>query len=57
MAANLAAAEYFHKTLYNDEGKDGMAYLTGRGLNPDTIRTFRLGYAPTDPRGTAQIRS
>ncbi|MBN1295053.1 MAG: DNA primase [Candidatus Latescibacteria bacterium] len=51
MAANLAAAEYFHKTLYEDEGKAGMDYLTGRGLAPETIWAFRLGYSPTDPRG------
>ena len=51
IAANLAAAEYFHKTLYSEEGKAGMEYFTGRGLTPETIRAFRLGYAPADPEG------
>ena len=50
-AANLAAAEYFHKALYSDEGKACMEYLTGRGLTPETIRDFRLGYAPPGSEG------
>lgn len=45
----LTAAEYFHQTLYKDSGKAGMDYLIGRGLTPETIRTFRLGYAPVNP--------
>lgn len=49
VAANIAAAEYFHKTLSSEEGKTGMDYLTGRGLTQESIRAFRLGYAPDDP--------
>ncbi|MFC1528747.1 DNA primase [Candidatus Latescibacterota bacterium] len=49
--ANLSAAEYFHKTLYAENGKTAMDYLTGRGLTPESIKAFRLGYAPTDPSG------
>lgn len=51
IAANLAAAEYFHRTLGADEGRPGREYLEGRGLTPATIRAFRLGYAPEDPPG------
>ncbi|MFA6471944.1 MAG: DNA primase [Candidatus Latescibacterota bacterium] len=51
IAANLAAAEYFHRTLSSDQGKAGMDYLLGRGLTADTIRTFRLGFAPEDSAG------
>ncbi len=50
-AANLAAAEYFHRTLDAEEGKQGREYLESRGLTTDTIRAFRLGYAPADPSG------
>jgi len=56
-AANLAAAEYFHKTLYSDEGKACMEYLTGRGLSPETIRDFRLGYAPPGSEGLIAFAS
>ena len=45
-AANLAAAEYFHRTLSIEEGKRGMDYLLYRWLLPATIRTFRLCYSP-----------
>ncbi|MCE5250118.1 DNA primase [bacterium] len=50
-SANTAAAEYFHRTLYSDQGKAGMDYLAGRGLSPEIIRAFRLGYAPSDSAG------
>jgi DNA primase len=51
IAANLAAAEFFHRTLSSKQGKAGMDYLLGRGLTPDTIRSFRLGFAPEDSAG------
>ena len=46
IAANLAAAEYFHRTLEDKKGETGKDYLESRGLSPETIRAFRLGYAP-----------
>jgi len=51
IAANLAAGEYFHLTLSAEEGKEAMAYLTGRGLTPETIWTFRLCFAPGNTAG------
>ena len=48
MAANLAAAEYFHRTLNESQGKRGNDYLLGRGLTPETIHAYRLGYTPGD---------
>ncbi|MDP2982878.1 MAG: DNA primase [Candidatus Latescibacter sp.] len=51
IAANLTAAEYFHLSLSSEEGKAGMDYLLGRGLTPETIRSFRLGFAPEDSAG------
>jgi DNA primase len=51
-AANIAAAAYYHKTLYEPAGQAAMEYLAGkRGLTPETIRDFRLGFAPEDPSG------
>ncbi len=42
---NAAAARFWHKNLFTPEGKTGLAYLTGRGLNVSVIRRFGLGYA------------
>ena len=40
------AARYYHAMLKSPEGKDGLQYLLGRGLTPDTIVRFGLGFAP-----------
>ena len=46
-AANEAAAAFFQETLkLAPEGEIARAYCAGRGLNPVTIDSFRLGYAP-----------
>ena len=50
-AANMAAAAYYHRTLYEPAGQAAMSYLASRGLAPETIRDFRLGFAPEDPSG------
>lgn len=43
--ANREAARYFHKKLYEDEGKNALQYLRKRGLTEKTIKHFGLGYA------------
>ena len=41
------AADFFHDVLLNrPEGRRGLDYLTGRGIDLETIKSFRLGYAP-----------
>ncbi|NLG38195.1 MAG: DNA primase [Clostridiales bacterium] len=45
-AAGREAARFFHRQLVSRQGDSAMAYLTGRGLTPGTIRAFGLGYAP-----------
>ena len=41
------AAKFFHATLESQAGKTGYTYLTEkRGLTPQTITSFALGYAP-----------
>jgi len=41
------AAAYFHDVLLNrPEGQIGLKYLTQRGIDTNTIKFFRLGYAP-----------
>ncbi len=40
------AARYYHSCLKSPEGREGLNYLTRRGLDPDTIVRFGLGFAP-----------
>lgn len=40
------AARYYHAVLKGPEGREGLNYLLGRGLTPDTIVRFGLGFAP-----------
>ena len=43
--ANAAAAAFYAATLASSEGKPGRDYLAKRGLTPEVIRAFQLGYA------------
>jgi DNA primase len=45
-----AAAAWFETQLAARTGEAARAYLAGRGLRAETVRAFRLGYAP-DRRG------
>src|SRR3954454_17949234 len=40
------ACVFFQECLRRPEGERAREYLTGRGLNEDTIRQFRIGFAP-----------
>ncbi len=40
------ATAWFEEQLQSAEGARAREYLTGRGLKPETIATFRIGYAP-----------
>jgi DNA primase len=41
-----AACAFFEATLQGPAGREARLYLERRGLDPATIRRFRLGYAP-----------
>jgi len=44
---NEAAAEYYHHLLLNTStGEMARDYITRRGLSPQTITNFQLGYSP-----------
>ncbi|MBP8696139.1 MAG: DNA primase [Syntrophobacterales bacterium] len=49
--ANRLAAAYYEKTLRSAAGARGREYLEKRGIRPDVVETFRLGYAPEGWRG------
>ncbi len=40
------AARYYHGMLKGPEGREALGYLRGRGLTPETIVRFGLGFAP-----------
>lgn len=45
---NELAAKFYHRTLLGPAGEKALAYLRGRGLLPETIKKFNLGYATQD---------
>ena len=52
--ANVAAARFYHATLWTPEGAEVLNYLYKRGLNDSDIRRFGLGASPRS--GDALIR-
>lgn len=45
---NESAAAWFQRNLLDAElGKEARAYLAGRGIRPETMEAFKLGWAPT----------
>jgi DNA primase len=41
-----AATQYFEQSLHSPEAARAREYLTLRGVTSETIKTFRIGYAP-----------
>ena len=48
LEALAAAAEFYEAQLWGPAGARAREYLTRRGLDEETIRRFRLGWAPDD---------
>src|ERR1700757_4278037 len=48
LEAMEAAAGFYENCLWGIAGSPARDYLQGRGLDPETIRRFRLGWAPDD---------
>ena len=40
------AARFFYAELHGPRGRAALEYLTGRGVKPETLRAWKLGYAP-----------
>ncbi|MBL8700761.1 MAG: DNA primase [Alphaproteobacteria bacterium] len=49
-----AAAKWFEQQLWSGAGRAGLDYFRSRGLSDQTIRDFRLGYAPEGRDGLRQ---
>ena len=43
-----AATQYFEAALKGSEAARAREYMTGRGITPETVAKFRIGYAPED---------
>lgn len=43
-----ATAQFYHYSLSTEDGKAAEDYLLNRGLTPQLIKDFQLGYAPAD---------
>ena len=43
---NRETARFYHSVLCSPQGRAGLEYLTNRGIRPETIRHFGLGFAP-----------
>ena len=50
LAANREAARFFNACLMDEKNRPALDYFLKRGLSPNTIRKFGLGYAPNDWR-------
>src|SRR5438552_9851151 len=48
LEALAAAADFYETQLWSRGGSRGLEYLTARGLDEETIRRFRLGWASDD---------
>jgi DNA primase len=47
LAVNRQAMEYFHRVLLDPaSGRQAAAYLEKRGIKQETVKTFKIGYAP-----------
>lgn len=46
LAANREAAKYFNTTLMSPKGRGALDYLLNRGVTPEMIKHFGLGFAP-----------
>ncbi|MEQ9811688.1 MAG: DNA primase [Azospirillaceae bacterium] len=51
------ACRFFEEQLAEPAGRTARAYLEGRGVDPETMRTFRLGYAPRDGTLLAHMKA
>jgi DNA primase len=49
--ATRDAAKFYHNYLYDEKGKEGLEYLTKRGLSPSIIKRFGLGMSPDGWQG------
>ena len=48
LAINETASSFFQKALHTPDGSIALKYLDKRGVSPDSIKLWELGYAPSN---------
>jgi DNA primase len=48
LQVNEAAVRFYHELLLSSEGAEALAYLEGRGVSPEAVRDFALGWSPRE---------
>ncbi len=48
------SSEYFSKQIFENNGRDALEYLSQRGVTPEIIKKYNLGYAPNNRNGLTQ---
>ena len=43
---NRFAMDFYHKVINSELGKNGINYITKRGVSEESIKDFKLGYSP-----------
>jgi len=54
LEALAAACAWYRRMLASPAGERARAYLEGRGVGPEAVATFELGYAPPGPDALAR---
>lgn len=49
------ATRYFEQMLYHPKNRDALSYMTERGLTPDILKLFRIGFAPDEPQAVRKF--
>lgn len=49
------SAKWFEAQLHDPKNKEVLNYISGRGLSPETLNAFRLGYAPSDDQALRKV--
>ncbi len=52
---NSVLADYYHKILFSNEGKESYEYLKNRGFTDESIKEFKLGYSPQNYEKTVEF--
>ena len=55
-AALEAASVYFEEQLATRDGREALDYATRRGLSPQTMKEFRIGFAPNAKEALKRTR-
>lgn len=47
---NGFGAEFYHRVLFSPQGKSALEYIQKRGLKPETLEEWKIGFSPAEPQ-------